>query len=102
MRSVSVFGATGLIGENTFDLQMRDGGPDIYRTVALTGARNIARLAKMARALRAEVAVTATLDHLSRGNSLGNAASTLEEVQVMDHLARKTAVEAVATRQQSR
>jgi len=59
MRSVSVFGATGSIGENTFDLLMRGGGPATYRTVALTGAKNIARLAEMARALRAEVAVTA-------------------------------------------
>lgn len=49
MRSVLVFGATGLIGENTFD--MRDGRTDTYRTVALTGARNIARLSNMARAL---------------------------------------------------
>lgn len=59
MRSVSVFGATGSIGESTFDLLMRAGGPDTFRSVALTGARNIARLAEMARALRAEVAVTA-------------------------------------------
>lgn len=59
MRSVSIFGATGSIGESTFDLLMRAGGPDTFRTVALTGARNIARLADMARALRAEVAVTA-------------------------------------------
>ena len=59
MRSVSVFGATGSIGENTFDLLMRAGGPAAFRTVALTGARNIRRLAEMARALRAEVAVTA-------------------------------------------
>jgi 1-deoxy-D-xylulose-5-phosphate reductoisomerase len=59
MRSVSVFGATGSIGEQTFDLLMRAGGPDAWRTVALTGGRNIARLAEMARALRAEVAVCA-------------------------------------------
>ena len=59
VRSVSVFGATGSIGENTFDLLMRGGGPQAYRTVALTGARNVARLAQMALALRAEIAVTA-------------------------------------------
>ncbi|MBC7137682.1 MAG: 1-deoxy-D-xylulose-5-phosphate reductoisomerase [Defluviimonas sp.] len=58
-RSVSIFGATGSIGESTFDLLMRAGGPAAFRTVALTGARNIPRLAEMARALRAEVAVTA-------------------------------------------
>lgn len=38
---------------------MRGGGPAAYRTVALTGARNIKRLAEMARALNAEIAVTA-------------------------------------------
>lgn len=59
MRSISIFGATGSIGESTFDLIMRGGGPEAYRTVALTGARNVGRLAEMARALRAEIAVTA-------------------------------------------
>lgn len=59
MRSVSVFGATGSIGESTFDLLMRDGGPEAYRCVALTGGQNVVRLAEMAQALRAEVAVTA-------------------------------------------
>lgn len=59
MRSVSVFGATGSIGESTFDLLMRQGGPDAYRVVALTGGRNVARLAEQARALRAEMAVIA-------------------------------------------
>lgn len=59
MRSISIFGATGSIGESTFDLIMRGGGPDAYRTVALTGARNIKRLAEMARALQAEIAITA-------------------------------------------
>lgn len=64
MRSVSVFGVTGSIGESTFDLMMRAGGPAAFRTVALTGGRNIARLAEMARALRAEIAVTAHEDEL--------------------------------------
>jgi 1-deoxy-D-xylulose-5-phosphate reductoisomerase len=64
MRSVSIFGATGSIGQNTFDLLMRGGGPAAYRTVALTGARNIPRLAEMAIALRAEIAVTAHEDCL--------------------------------------
>lgn len=59
MRSVSVFGATGSVGENTFDLLMRQGGPDAYRCVALTGGRRVARLAEMAIALRSEVAVCA-------------------------------------------
>ena len=64
MRSVSIFGATGSIGESGFDLLMRAGGPEAFRTVALTGGRNIARLAEMARALRAEIAVTAFDDLL--------------------------------------
>ncbi|WRH60915.1 MAG: 1-deoxy-D-xylulose-5-phosphate reductoisomerase [Fuscovulum sp.] len=59
MRSISIFGATGSIGESTFDLIRRAGGADAYRVVALTGARNVRRLAEMARELRAEVAVTA-------------------------------------------
>lgn len=65
MRRVSVFGATGSIGESTFDLMMRAGGPASFHTVALTGGRNVARLAEMARALRAEVAVTAHDDCLT-------------------------------------
>lgn len=59
MRSISIFGATGSIGESTFDLIVRAGGADTFRTVALTGSGNIARLAEMARTLRAELAVTA-------------------------------------------
>jgi 1-deoxy-D-xylulose-5-phosphate reductoisomerase len=59
MRRVSVFGATGSIGESTFDLLIRQGGAETFKTIALTGGRNIARLAEMARALRADVAVTA-------------------------------------------
>ena len=59
MRRISVFGATGSVGENTFDLLMHQGGPEAFHTVALTGSRNVGRLAEMARALRADVAVTA-------------------------------------------
>jgi len=59
MRSISIFGATGSIGESTFDLIRRAGGADAFRTVALTGGRNVRRLAEMARELRAEVAVVA-------------------------------------------
>ena len=65
MRRISVFGATGSIGESTFDLLMAQGGPARYRTVALTGGRNVARLAAQARALRAEIAVTAHDDCLA-------------------------------------
>jgi 1-deoxy-D-xylulose-5-phosphate reductoisomerase len=57
MRRVSLFGATGSIGQNTIDLIKR--APDDYDVVALTGASNIAQLAKDAIALNAEIAVTA-------------------------------------------
>ena len=57
MRSISIFGATGSIGQNTVDLIAR--APDEYRVVALTGAGNIERLAADAIRLRAEIAVTA-------------------------------------------
>ena len=57
MLSLSIFGVTGSIGEQTVDLILRGGGPQAFRTVALTGGRNIARLAEIARLLRAELAV---------------------------------------------
>ena len=56
-RRVSIFGATGSIGQNTFDLIARN--PDAYDVVALTGAANIERLALDAKRLKADVAVTA-------------------------------------------
>ncbi|TXH83746.1 MAG: 1-deoxy-D-xylulose-5-phosphate reductoisomerase [Rhizobium sp.] len=59
MRSLSIFGATGSVGEQTVDLLRRAGGAEVFRVVALTGGRNIVRLAEMARELRAEVAVSA-------------------------------------------
>ena len=59
MRSISIFGVTGSIGEQTVDLICRAGGAQAFRTVALTGGRNIARLAELARALHAEIAVCA-------------------------------------------
>lgn len=57
MRRVTILGATGSIGQNTIDLIDRD--PDGFEVVALTGGRNIARLAEDARRLRAQLAVTA-------------------------------------------
>lgn len=59
MRRISILGATGSVGTNGVDLIRRAGGAAAYHTVALTGGRNIARLAAMARELRAEIAVTA-------------------------------------------
>lgn len=63
MRRVSIFGATGSIGQNTIDLIAR--APDDYEVVALTGASNIARLAADARRLNAQIAITAREDFLA-------------------------------------
>ncbi|MGB0440050.1 MAG: 1-deoxy-D-xylulose-5-phosphate reductoisomerase [Paracoccaceae bacterium] len=62
MRRISIFGATGSIGQSTIDLVVR--APHHYDVVALTGGRNIAQLAKDARRLGADVAVTAHADLL--------------------------------------
>ena len=61
-RTVSLFGATGSIGQNTLDLIRRDQGG--YRVVALTGGRNVAQLAADAREFNAEIAVTCFDDEL--------------------------------------
>ena len=65
MKRVSIFGATGSIGQNTIDLIRR--APDEYQVVALSGGANIKQLAQDAIELGAEVAVTcydARLDEL--------------------------------------
>ncbi len=62
MKRVTVFGATGSIGQNTLDLIAR--APADYQVVALTGGRNIAQLAADARRLGAALAVTAYDDLL--------------------------------------
>ncbi len=62
-RRVSIFGATGSIGQNTIDLIAR--APGDYTVVALTGATNIDRLARDARALNAQIAITAHDDLLA-------------------------------------
>ena len=56
-RRVSIFGATGSIGQNTIDLIAR--APAQYQVMALTGGQNVAQLAADARRLGAQVAVTA-------------------------------------------
>jgi len=58
-RRISIFGATGSIGQNTLDLVRRDA--DAFDVVALTGAHNIRQLAQDARDLRADVAVTSEI-----------------------------------------
>lgn len=62
MRRISILGATGSVGQNTIDLIAR--APGEYDVVALTGGANIARLAGDARALRADLAVTAFPERL--------------------------------------
>ncbi|WP_170570174.1 1-deoxy-D-xylulose-5-phosphate reductoisomerase [Ruegeria atlantica] len=62
MRKVSVFGATGSVGQNTIDLIDRDA--TAYDVVALTGGANIEKLAEDARRLNADIAVTAHDDRL--------------------------------------
>ncbi|UWR85796.1 1-deoxy-D-xylulose-5-phosphate reductoisomerase [Phaeobacter inhibens] len=62
MRKISIFGATGSIGQNTIDLIRR--APDDYDVVALSGGANISQLAQDAIALKADVAVTAYDDQL--------------------------------------
>ncbi|MFO1202745.1 MAG: 1-deoxy-D-xylulose-5-phosphate reductoisomerase [Tabrizicola sp.] len=90
MRSLSIFGATGSIGEQTVDLLTRAGGPEAFKVVALTGGKNIARLADMARALRAEVAVCADPGELPdlrdrlAGSGVEAAAGTAAIVEVAD------------------
>lgn len=62
MKRVSILGATGSVGQSTIDLLAR--APQDYQVVALTGAGNVAQLAADARALGAEIAVTAREDLL--------------------------------------
>ena len=63
MRRVSVFGATGSVGQNTIDLIARR--PDDFDVVAISGGANVALLATQAKLLRADLAVIARDDLLS-------------------------------------
>ena len=54
-RRISILGATGSIGENTLDLVART--PGAFEVVALTAQSNAARLAQLAKAHRAKIAV---------------------------------------------
>ena len=60
VRTVSILGATGSIGQNTIDLIARD--PAAFAVEALTGARNIEQLARDAIRLDARLAVTSEAD----------------------------------------
>ena len=64
MKRVSIFGATGSIGQNTIDLIRRDRAA--YDVKALTGGRNIEQLAADAIDLNAEFAVTAYEDDFTK------------------------------------
>jgi 1-deoxy-D-xylulose-5-phosphate reductoisomerase len=60
VRRITILGATGSIGQNTIDLIAR--APEDYAVEALTGARNIDRLAADAVRLGARLAVTSEPD----------------------------------------
>jgi len=57
VKSISVLGATGSIGQNTLDLILRE--RDKFNVVGLTGSDNIELLAESAIKLKAEVVATA-------------------------------------------
>ena len=98
MRGISMFGATGSIGENSFDLLMHHGGLQTCHT-ALTGDWPMGRLAKATLADALGTLVQDRLNTVSGKLSLGNAALTLEDGQAADHLARIRAHEAAQKRQ---
>ncbi|MDB5713800.1 MAG: 1-deoxy-D-xylulose-5-phosphate reductoisomerase [Sphingomonadales bacterium] len=54
-RSVSILGATGSVGQSTLDLVLRE--PERFDVIALTANRDVAGLAKAARATNAKLAV---------------------------------------------
>ena len=91
MRKVSIFGATGSIGQNTIDLIKR--APNEYEVVALTGASNINQLAEDAVALDAQIAITADdskLDDLRRALS-GSAVEAAAGAQAITEAAHRPA-----------
>ena len=74
-RSISIFGATGSIGQSTLDLVRRS--RDQWRVVALTAHQDVAGLAALAREFEAEIAVIgdsareAELDAALSGTNIG-------------------------------
>ncbi|MBE9476120.1 MAG: 1-deoxy-D-xylulose-5-phosphate reductoisomerase [Proteobacteria bacterium] len=66
MRSISIFGATGSVGQNTVSIIRNN--PNAFDVHAVTGAKNIEKLAEIAIALKANIAITSEdlrLDDLS-------------------------------------
>lgn len=57
MKTVSILGATGSIGQSTLDLVQR--APEAYQVLALTAAKDVEGLAAAARATNAKLAVIA-------------------------------------------
>jgi 1-deoxy-D-xylulose-5-phosphate reductoisomerase len=57
VKTVSILGATGSIGQSTLDLVQR--APEAYQVLALTAAQDVAGLAAAARATNAKLAVIA-------------------------------------------
>ncbi|MGH1369071.1 MAG: 1-deoxy-D-xylulose-5-phosphate reductoisomerase [Maritimibacter sp.] len=90
-RRISIFGATGSIGESTIDLIARD--PDAYDVVALTGGHNVARLAAQARLLNADIAVTAHEENLQslRDALAGSGIEAAAGAQAIEEAARRPA-----------
>jgi 1-deoxy-D-xylulose-5-phosphate reductoisomerase len=62
-RRISVLGSTGSIGVNTLDVIAQLGGREAFEVAALTGNTNIDLLAAQAKAVGAELAVTASQTH---------------------------------------
>jgi 1-deoxy-D-xylulose-5-phosphate reductoisomerase len=93
MRRISIFGATGSIGQSSYDLIVRAGGAEAFETVALTGGRNVALLAQMARDLRAKVAVSAHEDCLDdlRGALAGSGVEAAAGQAAITDAARRPA-----------
>jgi len=90
-RRISIFGATGSIGESTIDLIVRD--PEAYHTVALTGGHNVARLAEQAIQLKAEIAVTAHEENLAelRDRLAGSGTEAAAGAGAIEEAARRPA-----------
>lgn len=61
LKRVSIFGATGSIGQNTLDLIGRD--PERFQVDTLTGGHQVDQLAQDAKKYRARMVVTAYADH---------------------------------------
>ena len=91
MKRISILGATGSIGQSTIDLVAR--APEDFKVVALTGGRNVKRLAADCIALGAEVAVTAHDDLLPdlRAALEGTGIEAAAGVQALIEAARRPA-----------